>query len=265
MYQVERVSAVLEYINKMGQAGIKGLSEHFGVSMVTIRKDIEELDKRGLVVKTHGGVISADRKLSYEIPYMSKSKVHRSTKEGIGKKASELIEDNDIVYIDAGSTTLEIAKNITRKNVTVITHDIKIAMEIAQQQNAELIVIGGTLERGLYTLIGGGSSVEQIRKLRVNKSFMGCDGLDLEFGVSNSTIREVDIKIAVKDAAECVILATDASKFGVKRIYSLFGLSEVDKIVTEAVSDTYAQGFAAQSIDVVLASPGALNAKTDEK
>lgn len=232
MLQYERISRVLEYINEHTSATIDEMSKKFGVSPITIRRDIDSLAERKLVIKIHGGVMSTQTKLSYEIPYLSKKTVNLKQKMSIGRCAAEMIKDNNIVVIDAGTTTLEIAKHINAKNVTVITNDIKIANEIAERELIDLIVVGGTLEKGVYTLTGF-NSIEFLQKFHVNKAFLGADAIDLDFGISNRTYSEVSLKHTMRDIADEKYVVADASKFHKKLFYSTFKLNEIDTIITD--------------------------------
>lgn len=232
MLQYERIKKILEYINQNRKANVAELSEKFNVSPVTIRRDIDSLAERGLVIKKHGVVISAQSKLSYEIPYYKKSNVNKDKKKQIGKFAAQTINDNDIIILDAGTTTLEVAKNIKSKNITVITNDLIIATEIASKGSIELIVVGGILEKGVYTLTGS-RAVDFLKKLHVNKVFLGADAVDIDFGISNRSISEVALKLAMNNVADENIVVADSSKFHKKLFHNIIDLKEVDTLITD--------------------------------
>lgn len=232
MLQIERIQKVLDFINLKNKTNVAELCKKFNVSPVTIRRDIDYLAKNGLVIKTHGGVLSIQNKLTYEVPYFKKSTVNLKKKEAIGVAAAKLINDNDVVIIDSGTTTLQVAKNVKSKNVTVITNDLAIANTIASIPSIELIVTGGKLEKGVYTLVGT-NAVALINKCHANKVFLGVDALDIKFGISNRTLEEVDVKLAMVNAADEVIVVTDSSKFNQKMFYSLLSLNEIDILVTD--------------------------------
>jgi len=253
MFQEERVKKISDFINNETRASVVELSEKFGVSKVTIRRDLDILAGEKLIVKTHGGAIPMEEKLSYEIPYRTKSSLNKAEKQKIGREAATLIKDNDIIILDSGSTTLEIAKRITQKNVTVVTNDINIAMEIAINPNIELIVIGGTLIKGVFTLIGD-TTLESFKKIYVNKTFMGCDALDLEFGISNRQLSECKIKLAMIDAAIEVIMVCDRSKFNKKVSFHLCDVAKINKIVTNDIDDKYSHALSEKKIEVTVAN-----------
>ncbi|MBY9081370.1 DeoR/GlpR transcriptional regulator [Paenibacillus sp. HN-1] len=252
MFQIERVEKILEYINRKKKANVKELSEQFEVSKVTIRRDLDELAEKGLVVKTHGGVMSIMNKFAYEIPIASKFEANSEAKKKIGALAASLIEEGDIVVFDAGSTTLEIAKSMKTQDITVLTNDIKISMEVAMKPNVKLMVSGGALSDSVYTLVGD-QTVEFFKKVHVNKTFLGCDAIDLEFGISNRTREEVPAKKAMIDAAEEVIMVTDDSKHNTKVFCYLCEISKIDKLITNRIDDHFRLELEKNGVEVLIA------------
>ncbi|MCG8484146.1 MAG: DeoR/GlpR family DNA-binding transcription regulator [Clostridia bacterium] len=253
MFQIERAEKILDYINEHKKVHVIELSEIFNVSKVTIRRDLEDLAQKGLIVKTHGGAVSIENRFSYEIPTEAKENLNVSAKRIIGKKAATLINDNDIILLDAGTTTLEVAKNITQSNITVITHDIKIANELAHKKNINLIVTGGSLlNTDTYTLVGNRCE-KFIRSLKVNKTFLGCDALDIESGLSNRSIEEIEIKKAMMDSAQQSILVTDSEKFGKRVFCHLCQISDIKTIVTEKISEQYMGALNEYGVEIIIA------------
>jgi DeoR/GlpR family transcriptional regulator of sugar metabolism len=251
MYQIERIEKILEYINAHKKAKIDELSEIFNTSKVTIRNDINELAQKGLVVKTHGGVLSIQNRFSLEIPSTRKFELNIEAKRKIGALATSLINDDDIVILDAGSTTLEVAKHIKKNNVTVITNDIKIGMEVANQSKNKLIMPGGTLEPSVYTLLGD-DTANFFSKVHVNKLFLGCDAMDLELGITNRTFHEVSVKQAMMRAAEEVIVVTDSTKLHQKVFAHVCSLFDIDKIIIDMMDDQTRQALQQGGVKVII-------------
>lgn len=251
MFQIERQKKILDYVNKTEKATVNELSDFLGVSKVTIRKYLNELESKGLVIKIHGGVLSIDSDLNYEIPYASKKDLNVSEKEKIGKAASELIEDGDVVILDAGSTTLEIARNIENKNVTIITNDVKIAFELASKPSVKLIITGGIVQKNVYTVMG--SNTENfLSKIHVNKAFLGADAINLEYGITNRTLEEVAIKKAMIKSAEQIILVADHSKLNKKAFADVCEIDEIDTIVIDKIDDNYRKIFNEKGINIII-------------
>ncbi len=235
MFQMERQEKILEVVNARRIVRTKDLSDMLGTSTVTIRNDILDLALQGLLVKTHGGAISVQDKMNLEIPSGKKSHENIELKRRIGRVASSFIEPNDLIILDSGSTTLEIAKLIKEKNVTVITNDIKIAMVLAEKRNVKLVVTGGELKPSVHTLMGP-DTLEFIRRVRVNKLFLGCDAFDVNCGISNRTLEEVAIKRAMMAASRSVIAVADSSKLGKQVFAQLCGPCEINTLIMDTMS-----------------------------
>jgi DeoR family fructose operon transcriptional repressor len=251
MFQIERQEKILQFINNAKKANTEQLAGEFGVSKVTIRRDIDILSQRGLIFKTHGGAVSSSSTFLHEIPYSGKAVVNLAAKKAIGYTAAQMVENGDIIILDSGSTTLEIAKNIRKNEVTVLTNDIKIAMEFSGRPNVRVMVCGGTLNSSVYTLTGN-NSVEFFNRIHVNKTFLGCDAVDLEFGVSNRTYEEVDIKRAMIKAADEVIMVTDDSKLHKKVFAYLCDISSIDKLVINKIDDKTKKAFMERTVEVLV-------------
>lgn len=254
MFQIERQEQILEYINQAQKANTTELARKFNVSKVTIRRDIEALAASGLIVKTHGGAVATNTSLIHEIPYSYKAERNQSAKKSIGIAASRYINDGDIIILDSGSTTLEIAKNITQKNITVVTDDIKIAMELSGKSNVTVIVCGGTLSDPVYTLTGN-VAVDFFSRLHVNKVFLGCDAVDLDFGISNRTYGEVYIKTAMIEAADEIIMVTDNSKLDRKVFCHLCDISVIDKLIINQIDERNRRGFLEKGVEIITTDP----------
>ena len=236
MFQLERQEKLLKYINEHKKASVNQLADLFDVAKVTIRRDIQLFSERGLVIKTHGGVLSPSSTLAYEIPFSSKSAANKDAKKKIGQTAAKLVDEQDMIILDAGSTALEVVRSITAKCVTILTHDINIAMESTRRDNASLILAGGCLDKSVQTLTGS-QTADFYRQVHVNKTFLGCDALDLAFGISNRSMEEVAIKRAIIAAADEVILITDHTKLNKKVFFYVCAVAAVQKIVIDRIDD----------------------------
>lgn len=253
MFQIERQNQILQYINQVKKANTDQLAKEFEVSKVTIRRDIDLLAQKGLILKTHGGAVALTNTLLYEIPYSGKIVVNVESKREIGIAASKLIEDGDIIILDSGSTTLEIAKRINKKNVTVLTNDIKITTELAPKPNIHVMVCGGHLNGSLYTLTGN-TSIDYFKRIHANKTFLGCDAMDIEFGVSNRTYEEVDIKLAMMKAADKVIMVTDHNKLDRRVFVHLCDISEIDTLVIDDIDEKNKKAFSERGVELIITS-----------
>lgn len=236
MFQLERQEKILQYINEKKTVRTKELSERFDTSPVTIRADINDLANRGLVIKSHGGALSLLNRISFEIPSVRKSVQDIEAKRLIGEMAAAYIQDNDVIILDAGTTTLEIAKRINKKDVTVITNDIKIGEVLADQGNVTLFMTGGMLMPSVYTLTGDETNAF-LTRIKADKLFLGCDAIDFNWGISNRSIQEVSVKKAMIAASKEVIAVASSTKFHQQVFAFLCGLDEIDLLLTDHLKE----------------------------
>lgn len=256
MLQLERLHKIEDYVNQKGSADIGELSEAFQVSKVTIRRDIDALAAEKRVIKTYGGVISVKGKRSADTPQSARMLENVDAKQKIGALAASLIEDNDTIVIDTGTTTLAMVRNITAKNVTVITHDLQVAMEVIKYRCAELIVVGGAWESSGYGLISS-QTIDAYKKMHVDKVYIGCDAVDREFGVSNRMLSAVELKKAFLNIADRSFLLADQTKFGKRAFCSLYPVQCVDTVITDRLNDEYRIFCADNNITVLQAEQNA--------
>lgn len=235
MLQLERQKRILEYINAKKSVRNKDLSKIFKISMVTIRADISDLDLHGLIVKVHGGALSVQDRLNLEIPYQSKNKQHSEEKKIIGALAAGMIEENDVIILDSGTTTLEIAKRVKHKNVTIITNDIIIGMTLVSNSKVTLVMTGGEVVPFVYTLYGS-EAVSFLHRIKANKLFLGCDAFHCESGISNRTLQEVAVKQAMIAASSKVIAVADSSKLGHEVFAHTCSIDRIDILITDHIS-----------------------------
>ncbi len=149
----------------------------------------------------------------HDIPYEVKRIERTPEKQAIGDYAASLVQDGEAVLLDSGSTTFRIARALRqRKNLSVVTNDLNVAMCLADSPGVQLVVTGGILLESVYTLVGP-RTVEELRGLHVDRAFLGADAIDHDAGITNVTFVEVEVKRAMIDAAHQVVVVADSSKF----------------------------------------------------
>ena len=229
-----RKAAISRYINSKGSATIRELANLLNVSDATIRRDLDALSCDNIVERIHGGAqASRASRTSFESAYGDKSNYMVEEKKRIGFRAAAYIEDGDTILLDSGTTSLQIALNLSeKKNITVITYDLHIANSIVIDPTSTLVVTGGIRRPGFGVLTG--SMVQDfIQGIRVDKTFLSADAVDIDFGVSNATLHEADLKKALIHSGQKVYLVADHSKFGNLALVHVCGLSDVDLIITD--------------------------------
>jgi DeoR family transcriptional regulator, aga operon transcriptional repressor len=233
MIAEERKAHLLNKLRDDGYIQVADLAEKLDLSPVTIRRDLIMLEKEGLCVRKRGGAIRSTQGVTVEIPYDIKKNRNITEKSRIAKAALGLVENGDTILMDAGSTIYSLACLLhSRERLTVVTHDLNIAVKLAANPNINLICTGGIARANVFTLQGS-QVVDFIRNLRVDKSFIGADAIHADGTISNVNIEEVPIKQAMIKAANQVILLTDSSKFGITGFARVCDITDVDYIITD--------------------------------
>lgn len=250
----ERHAILQNKLREEGYIQISDLVEEFGISAATIRRDLIELEKEGLCIRKRGGAVRSAQGVTMEIPYEIKRLRNTDEKKRIAQVALDLIENGDTIILDAGSTTYSLSLLLhKKKNITVVTHDLNIAVKLASNPTINLICTGGIARANVFTLQGT-QVVDFIRNLRVDKSFIGADTIHNDETIGNVNIEEVPIKQAMINAAEQVILLADASKFGKTGFAKVANINEIDVLITDRnVTQDQLSGFYKRQVKVIIA------------
>ncbi len=207
-----RHQEILEVLHRDGRLQVRKLAEHFGVSSVTIRTDLEYLEQRGLLRRTRGGAVPAETK-RFELPLEETRQVHAREKERIGHHAAALVRDGETIILDVGSTTTELAKALSPslRNVVVITSGLNIALLLESHPGITVIVTGGTLRPLQHSLVNPYGTL-LLQEINADKAFIGCNGVHPDKGFTNTNLQEAEIKRAMMEAARETIVLADHSK-----------------------------------------------------
>jgi DeoR family transcriptional regulator, aga operon transcriptional repressor len=229
---LERRAKILELLDKNGQVRVSELTAMFGVSEVTIRNDLDRLEKKKLLIKTRGGGIQTPR-VGFDYEFNKELTQSLREKQAIGKKAAELVKEKDTIIIDSGTTTLEVARNLTHFNeLTIITNGILIANELARYPNLHVVMLGGTLRHSSLSLIGP-IAEENLKNLFCDKAFLGVNGIDSMYGMFTTHIEDASLNRQMIAMSKETIVVTDSSKFQ-KRSFSIIGpINSIDTLVTD--------------------------------
>lgn len=236
MLQNQRHQQILELLEKNGSATVAELVAKFGTSEMTIRRDLDILEKRFLLRRVHGGAMSA-RGSSYEPPYITRRMENIDSKQRIGEAAAALIKNGDSISLDTGTTTLEVARHISNiQDLTVITHSFPIANLLVDTMRNRLICTGGILRAGELSMVGD-LAVRAYQEYFVDKLFLGVGGIDVRFGMTEFNLDDTLIKRVMIQNAKEVIVVADSSKFNQIAFTSVCPLKAVSKIVTDTSLD----------------------------
>jgi DeoR/GlpR family transcriptional regulator of sugar metabolism len=227
-----RRAFILGEIETRGSVSVADLAERLTVSEMTIRRDLADLRKEGLVRRVHGGAVSA-RGRGFEPPLLLRSQDNGEAKERIGAAAAELVADGDSLALDIGTTTLEVARNLLgRHNLTIITPSLHIANLLFNQVDNRVILPGGILRPGEGSLVG--DLVQRaFQQLFVDRLFLAVGGIDAEAGLTEYNWEDALVKQAMIRSAKEVILVTDASKFSRVAFAAVAPLKAIHILVTD--------------------------------
>lgn len=231
MIPIERQQKILQFINNNGVASIHFLAETLKVSHMTIRRDIQKLEEEGKVSLVSGGVQAIER-LVVELPHNDKSALFQEEKSAIGACAAKLIPANSSVYLDAGTTTLEIANQIAdRKDLLVITNDFVIAHYLSNSSQCDLIHIGGSVcKENLSTT--GLLAAEFLKNLSIDIAFISTSSWNLK-GLTTPNENKIAVKKAILQSSKQNILVTDSSKYGKVATFFVCPLTVFDQIICD--------------------------------
>ncbi|MBX6361066.1 MAG: DeoR/GlpR transcriptional regulator [Acidobacterium ailaaui] len=230
---VSRRRIILDQLKQRGEVLITDLSKQFNVSEVTIRNDLEYLEKKNLVMRVRGGAIYNENQVGIDQNIMDKGKIHMTEKAAIGRKAAELIKNEETIILDSGTTTAEIAKNLSDfKRLNVITNALNIVNLLIAHPHINVIVPGGSLRQNSMSLVGP-LAEKNLRNFFVDKAFLSTDGFDTKQGIFTPNIEEASLNAIMIEIAKEVILVTDSSKFGRKSLAFICGLDKIKIVITD--------------------------------
>lgn len=248
-----RREKILELLKEDGSAKVINLSKIFKVTEVTIRQDLEKLEKEGLVIREHGGVYLKNVEDQVRA-FLLAQQDNLDKKERIARKCLEYINSGDTIILDSGSTTTEIAKKLKDiKNLTVITNALNIALMLGANPNIEVVMTGGEFKRPTLSLTGQ-KAADFFTGLNVQKLFLATAGISLKAGLTYPSISDLVVKQAMINAADTTYLVADSTKMGKSAFASLGALSLIDYIITDdGIEEKHKQVFKDNDIELLIA------------
>lgn len=262
MKSYERKKIILEILEKEGKVNIKELAESLNVTRVTIRTDLDELEKRGFLVRTHGGAVIPEDQ--HFVRLITKTiNENKKEKESIAKLASTLIEPGSTIMIDSGSTTAYLARYIKNMKLTVITNSMLILHELMSSNSVQLLASGGVLRKPSMAFIGGISRYF-FEQLHADILFLGATGYSIDRGISCSNILEAETKKNMIKSALKVCFLADSSKSGKIAMAHICDWDEIDIFITDHITDKERSRLSEYGVEVMV-SEAKINDKKDYK
>lgn len=227
-----RRSRILEWLREEGSARVSVLAEAFDVSEVTVRQDLEKLEADGHIVREHGGAYLKSVRQQVHAMALAHQE-HNDEKQRIGRAAAALVADGETIILDSGSTTTEVAANLFgRRDITLITNALNIALMLGAEPGFDVHMSGGHFKAPTLSL-SGERSADYFQGLYAQRLFLATGAIDIESGLTYPSLSDIAVKRAMIDAAQIVCLVADSSKIGERSFCVLGGLDQVDELVTD--------------------------------
>lgn len=248
---VERRSDILALLQKTGSQKVEKLAQIFKVSTVTIRNDLNMLEKNGYITRSYGYAVLRSR-LMVELTVEDKETRYLDLKQRIGKMATTLLENNDRIILDSGTTTKEIVNYIGDLPLTVLTNGLDTAMDLLRCPNVELRMTGGVLRKGAMSFSGVAAD-NTVLCNRFDKVFLGVDGFDIQKGITTFNEQEAQLNRLMCKAADKVIVVTDSSKFGQYSNFVICQANQIDVLITDhSLQQNYKRYLEKEGVQVIL-------------
>ena len=227
----QRKQKILDLLKEQDSVRVTNLARFFGVSEVTIRTYLEDMEKKGLLSRIHGGAVSS-YKPYYSMNLNQRLEANQQAKVEIAERVASLISPDDTVMLNAGTTTLLVFRKFPANyHLNIVTNSISIALEASGNPNYHVILVGGSVNTK-YQFTYGNDAVSQLKKYHADKLILSVDGIEAQQGFSTYYDKEADVDTAMIEQSDLCILAADRSKFGHSAFAKISDLSVADYVVT---------------------------------
>lgn len=254
--QQTRFTAILTELQQTGRVAVETLSDQLKVSVVTIRRDLDALEQKGLLRRTHGGAISIEP-FFYEPFRRDRSflaQVERAAEEKrrIGRAAAALITPGETIALTPGTTTTEVIRGLPMKyNITVVTNTVNVAMELSKRKDVDVFVTGGHLHGEWFSLVGS-AALKSLANMLIHTMFVGADGMDAAWGASCFNADEAELNGTMLKLARRRVAVVDSGKLGVVANWSICKATDINVMITDTnASDEAVAPFQKLGIEVM--------------
>jgi DeoR family transcriptional regulator of aga operon len=247
----DRDERLIGFVRANGTASVAALSRELGIGPSTIRRDLHRLARAGRVVRTYGGATLTDRRTDRTGAQPIRA---IAEKQRVAAAAAGLVRDGQTIAITSGSTAVEFARRLVdRRELTVITNSIDVALVLLDCEGIQLVILGGVVRPRMHSLLGH-LTEQACREMRADTLFMGIGAISLERGLMNDYLPEILTDRALRSMATSVVVIADSGKFDLVAPAFVFGLDDVDIIVTDSgVRPEVVDDLTAQAIRVIVA------------
>ncbi|MBC8128033.1 MAG: DeoR/GlpR transcriptional regulator [Gloeobacteraceae cyanobacterium ES-bin-144] len=235
MLPIDRHRRILELLNSAGSVRTIETAAELGVTDETVRKDFETLEKRGELIRIHGGASKLQR-IRGDLPFNERQAVRREEKLAIARKAAERIQANETIFLDASSTVLTLTECLPEVPLTILTNALNVFTALSDRPNLDLICTGGLFDPRSRSFIGL-TAEKSLQRYNIHRMFFSGNGLHLERGVSESNSRQAAFKERVVQSAQDVVFLGDHTKLGQQASFFFAGISDLSCVITDQLAD----------------------------
>ena len=232
---IDRRRRMLDALAETGELQVAELAARLDCSEMTVRRDLDALERDGVLRRVHGGAVALPLRRD-EVPYAARSLLHTEAKQRIGRAVADLLVDGETVVLDSGTTALEVARHLRGRSLTVLPLGVRPLLELADDPSTRLIVPGGDVRPGELVFTGELTEVA-FERLRFDTFVLGCCGIDGRDGVTTHIPEDARVKRAAVRASRRTIAVSDATKLGRVSFGHVCDLDGLDRLVTEAGAD----------------------------
>lgn len=249
MLAIDRQRRILDLLNGSGSLRTIDIAGQLGVTDETVRKDFEVLEKRGELIRIHGGASRPER-IKEEQPFTERQAIRREEKLVIARLAANRIQANETIFLDASSTVLTLTEFLPDVPLTILTNALNVVTALADRPHLDLICTGGVFDARSRSFIGL-IAENSLKRYNIHRMFFSGNGLHLDRGVSERNSLQAAFKERVIASAEDVVMLADASKLGQKSAFYFGELSDLSCLITDAAADpSFTNALEAKGVEV---------------
>jgi DeoR family fructose operon transcriptional repressor len=230
----ERRYRITELLSRQRTVSASELKDVLGVTTATVRRDLADLERKGLLVRSHGGAVSKAPTTNFQPSYDTLGRTNREEKQAIAAEAAKMIFDGDTIFLEGSTTVSEVASRLQqRSRLTVVTNSPLILCQLQRYPEVNVMCTGGDLQRDVFYLSGVWAQ-RSLSEIRVDKAFMGVSAIDPGYGISTASQAEATIKKIIVKSAKMRIALADHSKFGKQSFAYVGPITELTTLITDS-------------------------------
>ena len=251
----QRRRKIFDLLEQKGQVTVRDLVNRFEVSAVTARSDLDALASNGSAVRSHGGAVR-QIEASQDYPLRFKESLNRIEKIKIGRAAADLVKPNEVIILDSGTTTAEVARQIKSRKiqpVTIITNALNIASELMDAPGISVIVIGGLMRPVSCSFVGPQAEL-MLKEFHADRLFLAVDGFDLVIGASTPDVFEAQLNGVMMQVSKEVNIVADSSKLGRRSVSRIGPIEKVHRLITDSrATSEFTEELRKKGVEVIIA------------